>query len=546
MSDSFDYIIVGAGSAGCVLANRLSADGKHTVCLLEAGPPDWNPYIHIPAGFMKTLVNPNVNWLFKSEPSWGTNGRVIDIPRGKTLGGSSSINGMVFNRGQNMDFDVWAQKGNKGWSYSDLLPYFKKYENRLGEHDEVYRGTEGELPITDLEYRDPLCDAFIKGAVQEGIPLNKDYNGKSQEGVSYVQRTTKGRFRVSSARAFLNPVKSRKNLKIITNAFVTKIIFENKIATGLLYSKGGPRGQEVILNANKEIILSAGVIKSPHLLHLSGVGPAKLLKELGIDLIHDLKGVGMNLRDHFAPRLTARAKNIETVNEKARGFKLLKEIGKYLIGKQSIVNLSPTLVYCFWHSNKFVKNHDLQLTFTPASYKEGVLSTLDDEPGFTVAAWQQRPESLGWIKPKSSNPFDKPLIQPNYLDADEDKKVVVAGLKLARRLMHSEALSKYFDYEVYPGLDKQSDEDLLQIARERGTTTYHQMGTCRMGPKTDDTAVVDNNLKVYGLKNIRVIDASIMPTMLSANLHSGTTLIGEKGSDLVLGKVPLQSIDLNY
>ena len=546
MADNFDYIIVGAGSSGCVLANRLSANPKNSVCVLEAGPPDWNPFIHIPAGFMKTLVNPNVNWLFKSEPSWGTDGRVIDIPRGKTLGGSSSINGMVFNRGQNLDFDVWAQKGNKGWSYSDLLPYFKKYEKRLGEFDNVYRGTQGELPITDLEYRDPLCEAFIKSAIEQGIPLNKDYNGELQEGVSYVQRTTRGRFRVSAAKAFLKPAKSRKNLQIITNAFVTKINFNNKTAIGVEYLIGGRGGKKINLRANKEIILSSGVIKSPHILHMSGVGPVEDLKKLGIDVIHDLKGVGMNLRDHFAPRLTARAKNVETVNEKSRGFKLLKEIGKYIIGKQSIVNLSPTLVYCFWHSNEEIRNHDLQMTFTPASYKEGVQSTLDTEPGFTVTAWQQRPESLGWIKSKTNDPFDAPLIQPNYLDAEEDKRVVVAGLKLSRRLMHSKALSHYFDYEVYPGIEKQSDEELLQVARERGTTTYHQMGTCRMGPKTDPTAVVDDNLKVYGLNNLRVIDASIMPTMLSANLHSGATLIGEKGSDLVLGKDPIDPIVLNY
>ena len=544
--NSFDYIIVGAGSAGCVLANRLSADGKNTVCLLEAGPPDWNPFIHIPAGFMKTLANPSVNWLFKSEPSWGTAGRIIDIPRGKTLGGSSSINGMVFNRGQNMDFDVWAQKGNKGWSYADLLPYFKRYETRLGDYDDKFRGNQGELPITDLGYSDPLCEAFIQGAIDEGIPLNKDYNGELQEGVSYIQRTTKGRFRVSAARAFLNPAKSRKNLNIVTNAFVTKLMIENKTATGVELLKGGKNGKKISIKANKEVILSSGVIKSPHILQLSGVGSGKHLQELGIDVIHDLKGVGMNLRDHFAPRMTARAKNVATINERSRGFKLFKEIGKYIIGKQSIVNLSPTLVYCFWHSDETIRNHDLQLTFTPGSYKEGVQSALDVEPGFTVAAWQQRPESLGWVKAKNNDPFEAPEIQPNYLDAEEDKRVVVEGLKLSRRLMHSKALSKYFDYEVYPGLEAQSDEELLQIARERGTTTYHQMGTCRMGPKTDPTAVVDSKLKVYGLNNLRVIDASIMPTMLSANLHSGTTMIGEKGSDLVLGKTPLQKIDLQY
>ncbi len=544
--NSFDYIIVGAGSAGCVMANRLSADGKNTVCLLEAGPPDWNPFIHIPAGFMKTLANPSVNWLFKSEPSWGTAGRIIDIPRGKTLGGSSSINGMVFNRGQNMDFDVWAQKGNKGWSYADLLPYFKRYETRLGDYDDKFRGNQGELPITDLGYSDPLCEAFIQGAIDEGIPLNKDYNGELQEGVSYIQRTTKGRFRVSAARAFLNPAKSRKNLNIVTNAFVTKLMIENKTVTGVELLKGGKNGKKISIKANKEVILSSGVIKSPHILQLSGVGSGKHLQELGIDVIHDLQGVGMNLRDHFAPRMTARAKNVATINERSRGFKLFKEIGKYIIGKQSIVNLSPTLVYCFWHSDETIRNHDLQLTFTPGSYKEGVQSALDDEPGFTVAAWQQRPESLGWVKAKNNDPFEAPEIQPNYLDAEEDKRVVVEGLKLSRRLMHSKALSKYFDYEVYPGLEAQSDEELLQIARERGTTTYHQMGTCRMGPKTDPTAVVDSKLKVYGLNNLRVIDASIMPTMLSANLHSGTTMIGEKGSDLVLGKTPLQKIDLQY
>ena len=402
------------------------------------------------------------------------------------------------------------------------------------------------MPITDLEYRDPLCEAFIKSAIEQGIPLNKDYNGKSQEGVSYVQRTTRGRFRVSAAKAFLNPAKSRQNLQIITNAFVTKVNFKNKVAIGVEYLRGGRRGKKINLLANKEVILSSGVIKSPHILHMSGIGPAEHLNNIGIDVVHDLKGVGMNLRDHFAPRLTARAKNIETINEKSRGLKLLKEIGKYVIGKQSIVNLSPTLVYCFWHSNEEIRNHDLQMTFTPASYKEGVQSTLDTEPGFTVTAWQQRPESLGWVKSRTSDPFDSPLIQPNYLDADEDKRVVVAGLKLSRRLMHSKALSHYFDYEVYPGIVKQSDEELLQVARERGTTTYHQMGTCRMGPKSDPTAVVDDNLNVYGLKNIRVIDASIMPTMLSANLHSGATLIGEKGSDLVLGNNPIDPVILNY
>ncbi len=372
-----------------------------------------------------------------------------------------------------------------------------------------------------------------------GMPRNPDYNGRSQEGVSYVQRTAQGRLRVSAARAFLNPAKSRANLTIITRAHALKILFDGKRASGLCYAKGGRGGAVKQLQARKEIILSAGVVNSPQLLQLSGVGDAAMLKELGIEPVHHLPGVGENLRDHFAPRFTAKAKNIGTINEKSRGPKLLWEISKYLLGMESIVGLGPTLVYCFWHSNEAVRNHDLQLTFAPASYKEGVQSQLDDEPGFTVAAWQQRPESLGWVRARSADPFDKPLIQPNYLDAEEDRQVLLAGMKLSRRLMHSKELAPYLDYEVYPGAEIQRDDELLQIARERGTTTYHLMGSCRMGPDSDPTAVVDNELRVYGLQGLRVVDASIMPTMLSSNLNAGALMIGEKGSDLILGKTPL-------
>lgn len=541
MDERFDYIIVGAGSAGCILANRLTADGRYKVCLLEAGGTDWNPLIHIPAGFMKTLTAPSVNWLYETEPSWGTDGRIISVPRGKTLGGSSSINGLIFNRGQSMDFDVWAQKGNRGWGYADVLPYFKRYETRIGEGDDHYRGRSGEQIVTDMAWTHPLCEAFVEAAVSLGIPRNDDYNARTQAGVSYVQRTSKGRFRVSAARAFLNPAKSRKNLKIITRAHVTKILTENKRATGVRYVRGGRGGQVNNIYASKEVIISAGVINSPHLLQLSGIGDAGKLKELGIDLVHHLPGVGANLRDHFAPRFTARAKNIETINEMSRGPKLLREIGKYIIGKRSILELGPTLVYCFWHSNENIRNHDLQLTFTPASYKEGVQSRLDELPGFTVAVWQQRPESHGWVQARNADPFDKPLIQPNYFEAEEDRQVILAGMKLARLLMHAAPLAPYFDHEVYPGLSVQSDDDLLLMARQRATTTYHMMGTCRMAPKTDPTAVVDDQLRVYAIEGLRIIDASIMPTMLSANINAGVMMIGEKGADLVLGKSPAQS-----
>ena len=543
--EEFDYIIIGAGSAGCVLANRLTDDGANSVCILEAGPPDWNPFIHIPAGFMRTLVNPKVNWLYEASPSEWTAGRVVAVPRGKTLGGSSSINGHVYNRGQRMDFDSWAQLGNSGWGYSDVLPYFKRCEQKIGEGDELYRGRNGNLKITDLDWRHPLCDAFIKGANSLGIPTNTDYNGASQEGVSYVQRTTHKRLRVSSAKAFLNPAKSRKNLTVYTESQVTRILFEERRAFGVELQKGGPRGQTGKIYARKEIILSGGAINSPQLLQLSGIGSTNLLKELGIPVVHNLPGVGENLRDHYAPRFTARVKNIDTINEKARGPKLWWEVAKYFLGGNSIVNLSPTLVYCFWHSDENVKNKDLQLTFTPASYKEGVQSQLDDQPGFTIASWQQRPESKGFVRAKTANPFEAPEIQPNYLQEEGDRRVLLAGMKLARNLMRTEALKPYFDYEQYPGEGVKTDEELLQVAKERGTTTFHVMGTCRMGPETDPLSVVDESLCVRGIEGLRVIDASIMPNMLSANLNAAVMMIAEKGADMILGKEPLEPILMN-
>ncbi|ABQ38191.1 GMC family oxidoreductase [Bradyrhizobium sp. BTAi1] len=534
--DTFDYVIVGAGSAGCVLASRLSEDPSVTVCVLEAGPRDWHPYIHLPAGFIKTFYMKSINWGYQQEPGPYTNGRSIYAPRGKTLGGSSSINGHVYNRGQRQDFDTWAQMGNRGWSYSDVLSHFKRMEKRIGAGDEQYRGRDGSLHVTTMEWKDTLCEAFMDGAVSLGIPRNPDYNGAIQEGVSYVQRTIQNGRRVSSATAFLRPASKRPNVEIRTHAHATGVMLEGKRAVGVRYSRGGRGGVPVEVRARKEVILCGGAYNSPQLLQLSGIGAPELLQEHGIEVRHALRSVGEGLQDHYAPRTVARVKNIKTINELARGLNLWGEALKWALTRRGILSLSPTMVYCFWHSGETAESSDLQLTFTPASYKEGVQGQLEDEPGMTVASWQQRPESRGYVRIRSADPFAQPIIQTNYLTAELDRRVIVAGMKLARRLLASAPLAPYYAYEDFPGPKVQSDDELLAAAIQRATTTFHPGCSCRMGPAESTWATVDDQLRVHGLQGLRVADASIMPRMISANLNAATLMIGDKAADLILGK----------
>ncbi|WP_315799443.1 GMC family oxidoreductase [Bradyrhizobium sp. SZCCHNR1002] len=534
--DNFDYVIVGAGSAGCVIANRLSEDPSVSVCVLEAGPRDWHPYIHLPAGFIKTFYMKSINWGYQQEPGPYTAGRSIYAPRGKTLGGSSSINGHVYNRGQSQDFDTWAQMGNRGWSYSDVLPHFRRMEKRIGAGDEQYRGRDGSLEVTTMEWKDTLCEAFMDGAVSLGIPRNPDYNGAIQEGVSYVQRTIQNGRRVSSATAFLKPASKRPNVEIRTHAHATGIMLEGKRAVGVRYSRGGRGGVPVEVRARKEVILSGGAYNSPQLLQLSGIGAPELLQEHGIEVRHALRSVGEGLQDHYAPRTVARVKNIKTINELARGLNLWGEALKWAVTRKGILSLSPTMVYCFWHSGETAESSDLQLTFTPASYKEGVQGQLEDEPGMTVASWQQRPESRGYVRIRSADPFAPPLIQTNYLTAELDRRVIVAGMKLARRLLASAPLAPYYAYEDFPGPKVNSDDEFLAAAIQRATTTFHPGCTCRMGPADSTWATVDDQLRVHGLQGLRVADASIMPRMISANLNAATLMIGDKAADLILGK----------
>jgi choline dehydrogenase len=532
-SDSFDYVIIGSGAAGSVLANRLTADGTTTVCVLEAGPPDRNPFIHIPAGFIKTLADPGVTWQFKTEPLEMTAGRRISTVQGRTLGGSSSVNGMIYNRGQPADLDHWAQRGNRGWGYADCLPYYRRSEQRVG-HGGEGRGREADgIPVTDMDWINPLSEAFIAGCVGLGIPRNPDYNSGDQAGVGYFQRAIRNGRRVSAARAFLKPAMSRRNLEVRTNARASGILFEGKRAIGVRYvAAPGAPAREV--QARREVIVSAGTVNTARLLQVSGVGPEDLLGRLGVPVVHALRGVGANFRDHYASRMVMRAKpGVDTLNELARGMKLGLQIARWGLRRPSILATAPSHVHVFWKSFEGLDAPDLQCVFTPGSYAEGKVYVLDDYPGVTAGAWQHRPESHGWVRARSADVFEDPEINPNYLSDPMDIRVHLGGMRLLRRMLGTPELARYVSTETLPGPDVQTDDELLDFARRNGSTTYHLIGTARMGPATDPSAVVDDRLLVHGMQGLRVVDASIMPSMPSANTYATTLMIAEKAADFL-------------
>lgn len=530
--ETFDFVIVGAGAAGCVLANRLSENPANSVALVEAGPRDLHPYLHMPAGFIKMLFNPSYTWQFKTEPSDGSNGRSIPMPQGRTLGGSTAINGFVYNRGQAADYDGWAQMGNRGWGYEDVLPFFRKTERRIGEGDDAYRGRSGGLPVENVRWPHPLCTAFVEGAQTLGIPYNNDYNGASQAGVGTYQTVIHRGMRNSAARSFLRPVRNRPNLRVFTNAQVERILFSQRRATGISVVR--PDGTRLAIAARREVIVSAGPVNSPKLLQISGVGPSALLSSIGVEPVAVLEGVGENLRDHWAARIVGRVKGVRTINRTATGLSLVGQAARWMLGQPSVLALSPSIIHLFWKSDPALSGPDLQMTFTPASYQEGVVGLLDSQDGMTCGVWQDRPESLGYVRARSSDVREAPEIQPNYLSNSIDRAAIIGGVKLAEQLLETAPMQPYFAGRVSPGKDVKSDDEIIDFVRAKGSTVFHLMGSCRMGPASDRRCVVDDRLRVHGTEGLRVIDSSIMPSMPSGNTMAATYMIAEKGADMIL------------
>ena len=530
LMENFDYIILGAGSAGCVLANRLSKNPDNKVLLIEAGGKDNYPWIHIPVGYFKTMHNPKTDWCYNTEPDETMNNRSIRYPRGKTLGGSSSINGLLYIRGQHRDYDIWRQLGNKGWSWNDVLPYFIKAENQeRGENE--YHGVGGPLSISNQRMSLPLLDEFRNAAEEFGIPKTDDFNTGNNHGCGYYQVTEKDGFRCSTAVGYLNPIKKRPNLKIIINAHVKKINFENKVAKEVEYWVDN---QLFTVGANKEIILSSGAIGSPQLLQVSGIGDSNKLKKLGIEIVHELKGVGENLQDHLMFRPIYKIQKLKSLNKKINSL-----FGNLLIGLEYVFNRSGPMTIgasqlgMFAKSDPSIELPDLQWHVQPMSMDTLGATKNHDFHAFTPTVSNIRPTSKGYISivDKDSRVYAK--VKMNYLSTAEDRRIAAAGLKLTRKIvLESETFKKFSPEEYRPGIHLNEDEDILKAAAEYAQTIFHPVGTCKMGQ--DDMAVVDDQLKVKGIKNLRVIDASIMPNITSGNTNAPTIMIAEKGADMIL------------
>ena len=527
-SETFDYIVVGAGSAGCVLANRLTASGRCRVLLLEAGPNNRHPWLHIPLGFGRLFNNRRFNWCYETEPQPGCHNRKVIAPRGRVLGGSSSINGLVYIRGQAEDFNVWRQLGNTGWSFEEVLPYFRKAEDNERGADQ-FHGTGGPLAVSDLCDRHPLAEAFVEAAVQCGHPRNDDFNGSIQEGAGYYQTTMRKGVRSSTAAGYLKPARRRANLKVVSEALATRIVFDGRRATGIEYLAGNEKRRAV---ANAEVIVAGGAFNSPQLLQLSGLGPASLLRSHGITVVADAPGVGDDLNDHISGRIMLRCKGTITLNDAVRSWtgKLTHGL-HYVVTRRGYLAIPAVSAGCFLRAHPASATPDSQCSISLFS-AQTIGGELHPFPGVTGNCVLLRPESRGYVRIKSADPRDAPAINPNYLSTQKDCETIVAGVAAMRRIFQAPAMARYIAEEIEPGPRCDDDDELLDFIRRRGSTTYHPVGTCRMGQ--DQKAVVDERLRVRGFTGLRVVDASIMPAVVSGNTNAAAIMIGEKGADMII------------
>ncbi|HVZ00648.1 MAG TPA: GMC family oxidoreductase N-terminal domain-containing protein [Dongiaceae bacterium] len=524
-----DYVIVGAGSAGCVLADRLSAGGARVI-LLEAGPKDRNPMIHIPAGAIRLRGHPVFDWNYTTEPEPETGNRAFKWARGRVLGGTGSINGMNYVRGNPVDFDTWAQMGCRGWSYGDVLPYFKSIEDYEGG-DPRYRGRSGPMRIEDYRTILPITHRFVEAARQAGFRFNPDINGEHPaEGVGYSQMSRKGRFRASTAQAFLRRATGRPNLTVLTGAHVLRLLFEGKACTGVAIRRNGA---EERIQARREVVLSAGAINSPQILQLSGVGAADHLRGLGIEVVHNLPGVGENLSDHYAAPIICEISGLETVNDLGRGVKFLREVARWVVTGRGALTFGATTVSVFCRSGPEVASPDLQLLFFPGNTREKQQNELSRFSALRLSIAAVRPASRGTVMVRSSDPFVPPAIHPHYLTAPEDLEVLLAGVKIGRDILKQPAIAGNIIAERSPGPGVVGDDDLKAWIRDVGRTVYHPVGTCRMG-ENDERAVVDSRLRLHGIARLRVADASIMPNVTTGNTNAPTIMIAEKAAAMIL------------